>query len=90
MEHLGEWCEEYENPGSIECMRKVNEVARANWEKYVADEMDEPMVGHLVSYPITVEQDGTVGPLEGFENFPDTEAAVLGGKSALLVEKLTT
>ena len=38
----------------------MNEVARANWEKYVADEMEEPMCGHLVSYPVTVDQDGTV------------------------------
>ena len=31
-----------------------------------------------------------VSALEGFENFPDTEASVLGAKSAVLVEKLTT
>ena len=33
------------------------------WEKYTADEPEHSDV-HLLPYPIRVEQDGTVGPLD--------------------------
>jgi hypothetical protein len=42
----------------------VSGIARSNWEKFVADEFEEPMQGHLLSYPIDVSQDGTVSFLE--------------------------
>ncbi|XP_063685823.1 uncharacterized protein LOC134819675 isoform X2 [Bolinopsis microptera] len=90
VEHMGEMCDEFNDPGSLDCMRKVNEIARSNWEKFVADDFEEPMQGHLLPYPIDVAQDGTVSSLEGFENFPDTDAPVLGTKSNILLEKLTT
>ena len=39
---------------------QVNEIARSNWEKYVADEYEEPLQGHLLMYPIDISQNGTV------------------------------
>ena len=41
----------------------MNEIAQSNWEKFVADEFEEPMQGHLLRYPIDVGQDGTVSNL---------------------------
>lgn len=51
---------------------------QANWDAYVAEEVQELPYGHLVPYPIAVEPDGFVTTLPGFRNFPDTKGAVLG------------
>jgi len=86
--HLGGHDEAYLNPASDECAAKVSEVTDDFWEKYTADEPEHSDV-HLLPYPIRVEQDGTVGPLDD-PNFPDTEAQVIGTKSGYLPGKLTT
>ena len=41
----------------------MSEVTDDFWEKYTADEPEHSDV-HLLPYPIRVEQDGTVGPLD--------------------------
>lgn len=87
-EHLGGVDETHHSPGTIECMQAVNAAADANWEAYVADEPCK-IDGHLLAYPICVGQDGSVTALEGCENFPDTEAPVLGAPN-FLPNKLTT
>ena len=38
----------------------MKEIAQSNWEKFVGEEFEESMQGHLLSYPIQVDQDGTV------------------------------
>lgn len=40
--------------------------------------MQELPHGHLVPYPVSIAQDGTISPLSGHVCFPDTKAAVLG------------
>ena len=54
---------------------------RENWERYVyeGEEVEKtPMEGHLMRYPVDVGGDGTVGPLQGHELFPDVGGRVLG------------
>ena len=51
---------------------------QANWEAYVADEVQELPHGHLVPYPIAVEPDGFVTTLPSHRNFPDTKGSILG------------
>ena len=88
-EHLAQIEEEFLDPGSLECVQKVNEIAQTNLELFSTDD-PEHMEGYLLRYPIQVEQDGTVAALEGHECFPDSSASVLGSNSGLLPSKLTT
>ena len=51
---------------------------QANWEAYIAEEVQELPHGHLVPYPIAVEPEGFVTTLPGHRNFPDTKGSILG------------
>uniref|UniRef100_A0A6A7FYI4 phospholipase D n=3 Tax=Hirondellea gigas TaxID=1518452 RepID=A0A6A7FYI4_9CRUS len=88
-EHLGGAIEEvHTSPGTVDCMRAVNEAAQSNWEKFITSEPCH-LDAHLLKYPIKVEQDGTVAPLDDNPNFPETEAPVVGAPN-YLPNKLTT
>ncbi|XP_031400388.1 phospholipase D delta isoform X1 [Punica granatum] len=88
-EHLGHIEDCFEEPKSLECVRKVNEMADSNWRDFAAENFT-PLQGHLLKYPMKVEQDGTVGPLRENECFPDTGGKVLGTHSTALPDVLTT
>ena len=88
-EHLDALYPCFEEPESLECMRKVNEVADNNWKRFTSPEFTL-LQGHLMKYPIHVDVDGTVGPLPGHENFPDVGGKVLGAHSAAVPDMLTT
>ncbi len=51
---------------------------QANWEAYIAEEVQELPHGHLVPYPIAVEPEGFVTTLPGHRTFPDTKGSILG------------
>ena len=59
VEHLGtvEVC--FRRPETEECVRRVNEMAEENWQKYVSPDMEETR-GHLLGYPVQVGKDGQV------------------------------
>lgn len=66
-------------PQSVECIRKVNEIADKNWELYASNNPPEhDLPSHLVSYPIEVTESGCVYPLPGMKLFPDTNLPILG------------
>ncbi|KAF8690625.1 hypothetical protein HU200_040996 [Digitaria exilis] len=81
-EHLGTVEECFRRPESEECVQWVNQVADDNWASYVSPQMVD-MRGHLLRYPVRVEQDGRVGPLPGQEIFPDVGGKVMGTHSSL-------
>ena len=81
-EHLGTVEECFRRPESEECVQLVNQMADDNWASYVSPQMVD-MKGHLMKYPVKVEQDGRVGPLPGQESFPDVGGKVLGTHSSL-------
>ncbi|KAK4740976.1 hypothetical protein SAY87_024564 [Trapa incisa] len=87
-EHLGMLDDEFQEPQSLKCIRQVNEIAEQNWKAYVSEESKE-MKGHLMQYPIQVGGDGKIGPLPGFESFPDVGGKVLGAPTTL-PDALTT
>ncbi|KAL5199426.1 hypothetical protein ABZP36_020629 [Zizania latifolia] len=89
-EHLGKLHDDFLNPGSLECVQRVNAMADEHWDLYTREELDGDLPGHLLTYPIFVAKDGTVGELPGAKFFPDTEAPVLGAKSAYLIPYLTS
>ncbi|VFQ92719.1 unnamed protein product [Cuscuta campestris] len=88
-EHLGMLEECFNEPGELQCVKKVNEVARENWRKYTDDTFHH-LQGHLLQYPLLVNADGKVCPLPGHENFPDIGGKVIGTPSTTLPDVLTT
>lgn len=89
-EHLGLLNESFLQPASMECVRKVNEIAEKYWHIYTSETADLCLPGHLISYPISVNRSGEVTHLPGTQFFPDTEAPILGSKSEILPPILTT
>ncbi|KAJ4788522.1 Phospholipase D [Rhynchospora pubera] len=89
-EHLRQLDNAFLQPESLECIRKVNQIANQYWNIY-ASPAQRDLPGHLLSYPIRINSDnGQVTELPGMEVFPDTKASVLGHKSDYLPPILTT
>lgn len=88
-EHLGlvENC--FKEPESLDCVKRVNQIAEDNWTNFTADEFTS-LQGHLLKYPVEVDASGKVGPLPGRETFPDVGGKVLGSRSTGLPDALTT
>jgi len=95
-EHLKTWEEAFRFPGTLECTQRVKEMASFNWQSYNFDfygmDQMEPPPGHLLLYPVQVETSGEMTNLNGFVSFPDypSTAKVMGGKSAVIPDKITT
>merc|ERR1712051_245123 len=88
--HLGGHDEVYQQPEQEDCWTKFKETAQEFWNLYTADEPQHSDV-HMLPYPINVDEEGNVTPLESpWDCFPDTSAPVLGAKSGYLPAKLTT
>ncbi|XAR73730.1 Phospholipase D [Bertholletia excelsa] len=88
-EHMGMLEERFEEPESLGCVKKVNEIAEDNWKKYTSKDFT-PLRGHVLKYPLHVDEDGKVGPLHGHESFPDVGGKVTGTHSAHVPDILTT
>lgn len=88
-EHIGKLDNAYLAPWSVECIQKVNAAGDEHWAMWAGEEVVD-MPGHLLSYPIVVNQDGSVTNIPGLECFPDTQAKILGTKSDTLPSILTT
>ncbi|KAL3723680.1 hypothetical protein ACJRO7_035793 [Eucalyptus globulus] len=86
-EHLGAVEKCFSEPGSLECVKRVNEIAGNNWDSY---KNQGELQGHLLRYPIQVDKDGNVGPLPGSEEFPDVGGKVVGAHTAAIPDVLTT
>lgn len=88
-EHLGMLENSFEEAGTVECVKRVNEIAVENWNRFTNDEF-RTLQGHLLKYPVEVDGDGNVNPLPGHENFPDVGGRVLGAHSPTIPDILTT
>ncbi|PIA37741.1 hypothetical protein AQUCO_03000342v1 [Aquilegia coerulea] len=90
-EHLGLHHNCFAQPSSLECARLINQLSDRHWELYSRETLDgDDLPGHLLSYPITVTNNGVVMELPGTKYFPDTKANVFGAKSDYLPPILTT
>lgn len=87
-EHLGVLKDIYLHPEELNCVEEVNRIADANWQKYKGLNGTK-LQGHLLKYPIKVEDDGTVGALPDCDKFPDVGGNILGSKGTL-PDELTT
>ena len=81
-EHLGVVDDLFKEPHSVACVRKVNTIAEGNWKSFASEEVIA-LQGHLMTYPVLVDQEGKVGPIPGHEQFPDVGGKILGAPSAL-------
>uniref|UniRef100_A0A2N9HVS8 phospholipase D n=1 Tax=Fagus sylvatica TaxID=28930 RepID=A0A2N9HVS8_FAGSY len=88
-EHLGKVDTCFKEPESLDCVNTVNEIAEDNWKRYT-NESFTLLQGHLLKYPVQVDEDGKVSPLPGQENFPDVGGKVLGAPSVKMPDTLTT
>lgn len=88
-EHLGTLEDCFQEPETLECIRRVNEIAKDNWKTYTAESFTE-LNGHLLKYPIQVDADGKVGSLPEFECFPDLGGKIVGNPSPTIPDVLTT
>ena len=88
--YLGMLDNSFLHPESVECVQRVNQIARKYWDLYSNETLDHDLPGHLLSYPIHITKKGEVKELLGIEFFIDTKAKVLGLKSKLLPPILTT
>jgi len=88
-EHLDMLDETFEEPESLECVRKVNAIAEDNWKLFTSEDFSL-LQGHLLKYPILVDSDGKIKSLSDCENFPDAGGKILGAHSTAIPDILTT
>lgn len=89
-EHLGMIDDTFQQPESVNCIRKVNQMADKYWELFSSDNLEKDLPGHLLRYPVEIAHDGDIKELGGLEYFPDTKARILGAKSDYMPPILTT
>lgn len=91
-EHFGEYVPEFENPSSLECVRKVRQLASRNWNHFSDDESgpvtDMPH-GHMALYPY--EFDENTGEVSTKREFmPDFPAALIKGRATPGIPNMLT
>lgn len=88
-EHIGALEECFTHPESLECVRRVRSLSELNWKQYAADEVTE-MKGHLLKYPVEVDQMGKVKPIPGCETFPDVGGNIVGSLGPINIKENLT
>ncbi|KAI3453642.1 hypothetical protein Pfo_010305 [Paulownia fortunei] len=76
-EHTGTLEQCFEQPESLDCVRRIKWMGELNWKQFAANEISE-MRGHLLKYPVEVDRMGKVRPLPGCEAFPDMGGKIIG------------
>lgn len=75
-------------PASETCVKHVMTAATQNWETFVSEEKPESMDGHLVPYPLEVDENGIITPK--YDYFLDCNvAAKIIGTEGRFEERLT-
>ncbi|KAL8172128.1 hypothetical protein V2J09_023932 [Rumex salicifolius] len=87
-EHLGNLHDSYMEPESLDCVRNVNNIARENWKKYIASSHTS-LQGHILKYPIIVDNNGKISAIPNQDQFPDFGGRILGSPTPL-PDALTT
>jgi phospholipase D1/2 len=88
---MGVLDEAFRHPSSLECVHRVNEIARTNWNTYTSDDVVRDMhPSFVLPYPIAIDTDtGSISAATENGCFPDTNARILGSRT-ILPEFLTT
>ncbi|KAM1359554.1 phospholipase D alpha 4-like [Malus sylvestris] len=91
-EHTGRVEELFKQPESLECVQKMRFIGDRMWEIYSGEEVVDMEGVHLVTYPMSVSEEGYVEDLvKGSDgHFPDTKAMVKGKRSKVIPSIFTT
>ena len=94
-QHLKIWDPLFRFPATLECTRKVKDMAAYNWQVYSAETQpgDCPVTpGQLLAYPLNILNDGSIEYLENISSFPDfpSSAKIMGKTNPMIPVKLTT
>lgn len=81
-EHMGKVEDYFKEPESLTCVKNINMIAESNWINFTSDDFTL-LQGHLLKYPIKVDEDGKVSALPDQEYFPDVGGKILGSLSNL-------
>ncbi|BFI07992.1 phospholipase D1/2 [Marchantia polymorpha subsp. ruderalis] len=81
-EHMRRIDNVFLRPESLECIQHVNAMGDKFWNQYAQDEPCD-IEGHLLTYPVTVGQNGEVTAFHDAPYFPDTNAFVVGTLNGL-------
>lgn len=63
-EHTGMVEDSFKEPESLECVKRINEIAEENWMRFKKEKFTK-LQGHLLKYPVHVDADGAVSPSQG-------------------------
>ncbi|KAL5728805.1 phospholipase D [Ranunculus cassubicifolius] len=90
-EHTGSPEDVLLHPHTVGCVQLIRTIGEEAWTKYSGQEIIDMEGVHLVNYPLSISDDGTVEDLlETGGTFPDSKAPVKGRKSILLPPTFTT
>ncbi|XP_024028177.1 phospholipase D alpha 4 [Morus notabilis] len=92
-EHTGVTDDTFQEPQSLECVEKMRSIGDQMWNIYKGEEVVDMEGVHLVTYPMSVTQDGKIEDLlDGgdYSHFPDTNTPVKGKRSKVLPPIFTT
>ncbi|XP_022964032.1 phospholipase D gamma 1-like isoform X1 [Cucurbita moschata] len=76
-EHTGTMEDCFNQPESLECVKKLRTIGESSWKQFAGEDVTE-MRGHLLKYPVEVDRRGRVRSLPGHENFPDVGGKIVG------------
>lgn len=83
LEHLGgEYHPVYDQPHSLACVKRVNYLAEQNWLQFSGEE-DCDITGHLITFPIIVDQSGAVSARTVNGQFEDIDNTIKGKKQPI-------
>lgn len=82
-----EFPEVLEDPGSLDCMREMQRIARRNWADYIASRPVD-LRSHLLPYPYQIDSEGNVTGV--VPCFPDTRAPITGTNSGVIPNLLVS
>ena len=89
-EHTGSVDDLFLEPQSLECVKMMRSIGDRMWDIYSSDEIVDMEGVHLVTYPVSVTQEGCVKDLTDGVRFPDTNSRVKGKRSNTLPSIFTT
>ena len=92
MEHFHVDDPVFRHPGTQECLDKVKEMAKYNWDQYSNESYGITTPGQVLCYPLDILPDGRIGDLGGMTTFPDfgPNAKIKGTVSSFIPQKVTT
>ncbi|XP_068664886.1 phospholipase D alpha 4-like [Aristolochia californica] len=90
-EHTGRVEGVFEQPESVDCVRRICSIGEEMWKKYSGEDVVDMEGVHLVSYPVSVSMEGRCGDAKESDGvFPDTNTTISGRRSNFLPPIFTT